>query len=288
MRDLVSRSWKRRFSDHYDLYSDWTRGMGFDISKIKVNRFNTDPVYVGSKEDFLSNLERIRSELKGYVSPMFEYIKKNWESDTPFVFEKAQGVGLDYRWGVYPDVTSSDCTVGGITYSTEGVIDANDISSRIGVIKSTYTSSVGNRKLPTFMDEKLAKRIRDDANEYGTTTGRPRDIAYMDLPMLKYICKVGGIEELAFTHMDIVYDEPVKVAIEYIKDGKKSYYRPDQIHLDGIKAKYKEFKQWNGDRFKDGIIPKNAQKFMEYISSYTDTTPVMITYGPNRSDTLIL
>jgi adenylosuccinate synthase len=31
----------------------------------------------------------------------------------------------------------------------------------------------------------------------------------MDLPMLKYICKVGGIEELAFTHMDIVYDEPV-------------------------------------------------------------------------------
>lgn len=288
MRDLIGRDWREKFSNHYDLYSDWTKGMGFELSGIKVNRFNTDSVYVGSKEEFLKNLEKVRKELKQYVYPMFEYVKKNWESDIPFIFEKAQAVGLDYRWGVYPDATVSNCCLDGITYSTENVIDANDISSRIGVIKSTYTSSVGNRKIPTFMEEKLAQRIRDDANEYGTTTGRPRDIAYMDLPMLKYFCKVGGIEELVFTHMDIVYDNPVKVAVEYIKNSKKSYYRPDQIHLNDIEVKYKEFKSWNGSKLQDGVIPKNAKKFIEYISSYTATTPVMITYGPDRSDTLIL
>jgi adenylosuccinate synthase len=288
MRDLVSRSWKKKLGDHYDLYYEWTKGMGFELSRIRVNRFNSEPVFVGSKEKFLKNLERVRKELKQYVSPMFEYIKKNWESDTPFVFEKAQAVGLDYRWAVYPDTSVSNCCLDGITYSTEGAVDANMISSRIGVIKSTYTSSVGNRVVPTAMKGKLAKRIRDDANEYGTTTGRPRDILYMDLPMLKYFCKVGGIEELAFTHMDIVYDEPVNVGIEYIKDGKNSYYRPDQVHLNGIEAKYREFKPWDSTKFKEDVVPNNAQTFMDYISEYTDTDPVIITYGPQRHDTLII
>ena len=288
MRDLVSRTWKKRFSEHYDLYYEWAKGMGFDISKIAVNRFNSEPVLLGSRDKFLSNLETVRKVLKEYISPMYNFLKKNWESDIPFVFEKAQAVGLDYRWGVYPDVTCSDCTLYGITYSSEGVIDASDISSRIGVIKSTYTSSVGKRDIPTFMEKKLAQEIRDDAYEYGTTTGRPRDIAYMDLPMLKYFCKVGGIEELAFTHMDIVYEEPIKVCTEYIKDGKKSYYRPDQVHLTGIKPKYKEFKPWDSNKFKNNIIPQKAQIFMGYFSDYTNTVPVMVTYGPERNDILVL
>ena len=288
MRDLISRNWKKKFSEHYQLYSEWIKGMGGDPKNVKVNRFNSEPVLLGSKDEFLKNLENVRKELRQYVYPMFEYIKKNWESDIPFIFEKAQAVGLDYRWGVYPDITASNCSLDGITYSTEGAIIAEDISSRIGVIKSTYTSSVGKRRIPTFMQEKLAKRIRDDANEYGTTTGRPRDIAYMDLPMLKYFCNVGGIEELAFTHMDVVYDEPVKVGIEYLKDGKKSYYRPDQTYLNDIEVKYKEFKPWDSNEFKNKNIPKHAEKFIDYISLFTSTTPVMITYGPNRSDTLMI
>ncbi len=288
LRDLVSRTWKKKLSEHYNLYYEWGKGMGFDISKIAVNRFNSEPVLLGSKDNFLRNLKKVRSELQQYVHPMFEYIKEHWESDIPFVFEKAQAVGLDYRWGVYPDVTCSDCTVYGINYSTEGAILADDISSRIGVIKSTYTSSVGRREIPTLMKVKLANKIRDDANEYGTTTGRPRDIVYMDLPMLKYFCNVGGIEEIAYTHMDIVYEEPVKVCTEYMKNGKKSYYRPDQVHLIGIEPKYKEFKPWESSKFKGGDIPKEAQTFMDYISDYTDTTPVVITYGPKRHDTLVV
>ncbi|KUK77358.1 MAG: Adenylosuccinate synthetase [candidate division WS6 bacterium 34_10] len=288
IRDLISDVWKEKFSEHYQLYSEWIKGMGADPEKIHVNRFNSKPVLLGSKDEFLSNLEQIREEIKEYISPMFEYITKHWESETPFIFEKAQGVGVEYRWGAYPDVSCSDCTVYGITYSTEGAVIADDISSRIGVIKSTYTSSVGSRNIPTFMEDKLAKKIRDDANEYGTTTGRPRDIAYLDLLMLRYFCKVGGIEGLAYTHMDIVYDEPVKVCIEYMKDGKKSYYRPDQLHLNDIEPKYKEFKPWDSSKFMDGDIPKEAQTFMDYISDYTDTTPAVITYGPKRHDTLVV
>jgi adenylosuccinate synthase len=288
MRDLLSESWKENLSEHYNIYAEWIKGMGVEPAQAQVKRFNSNPVVLGTQDKFLANLEGVREQLRKYVSPMFEYIKNHWELETPFVFEKAQAVGLDYRWGVYPDISASNMTIEGITYSTEGAIIADDISSRIGVIKSTYTSSVGSRIIPTFMEEQLAQKIRDDANEYGTTTGRPRDIAYLDLPMLKYFCKVGGIEELAYTHMDVVYDEPVKVCIEYLKDGKKSYYRPDQLHLNDIEPKYKEFKPWDSSKFKDGVIPKEAQTFMDYIAEYTETTPSVITYGPKRHDTLVI
>jgi len=292
MRDLLSEDWRNILSEHYNLYKELIKGLGMDCSLIQVKRFNSEDVELGSKRKFLNNLEKTREELKGYVFPMYEYIRKEWKADTPFIFEKAQAIGLDSRWGVYPDVTASNCCLDGITYSTEGVIDANDISARFGVIKSTYTSSVGKRKIPTFMEEKYAQQLRDDANEYGTTTGRPRDIAYLDLEMLKYFCKVGGIEELVFTHMDIIYKRDVKVCVGYKRGKEKSYYRPDQKHLENVKPIYKKLKYWEKEELKKCKtyleVQKEAQDFVQFISKETDTTPVMITYGPDRSDTILI
>lgn len=292
MRDLLKKNWKEIFSEHYIRYSDWISGMGFDMKKMKIQRYKGREYTVGSCKKFLKDLEESRKILKLYICDVHDFLRKTWASDTPFIFEKAQAIGLDIRWGIYPDVSASNCALDGITYSTEGIIDANDISGRLGVIKSTYTSSVGKRIVPTPMEERYAKVLRDDAHEYGTTTGRPRDILYMDAVMLKYFCKVGGIEELVFTHMDIVYDRPVKVCIKYVKKGKKIEYRPDQEWLLGIKPVYKEFKEWNKDIFKDikrySNLPKEVISFVEYLSSNTNTTSVMITYGPDRNDTLFI
>ena len=292
MRDLLAENWKETLGDHFDLYKDLISGLGMDCVIIKVKRFNSEDTELGSKRKFLNNLEKTREELKRYVFPMYEYIKKEWYSPTPFIFEKAQAIGLDAHWGVYPDVSASNCCIDGITYSTEGVVDFKDISARFGVIKSTYTSSVGKRQIPTFMEEKYAKVLRDDANEYGTTTGRPRDIAYLDLEMLKYFCKVGGIEELVFTHMDIIYKRDVKVCTGYKKGKEKTYYRPDQKHLENVKPIYKKLKYWNKEELKkSGIyskVQKEAKDFIQFVCKQTDTTPVMITYGPDRRDTILV
>ncbi len=292
MRDLLSKDWKKKLEEHYELYNDWMKGMGMDCKETIVKRFNSKDELVGTKDAFIKNLEKCRKELKKYVFSLSEYLTKEWNSDTPFVFEKAQAVGLDSRWGIYPDVTASNCCLDGITSSTDGIINANDISARFGVIKSTYTSSVGKRWIPTFMEEKYANVLRDDANEYGTTTGRPRDIAYLDLVMLSYFCKVGGIEELVFTHMDIVYDRDIKICIKYSKDGKYVLYRPDQEYINGIKPIYKGFKPWDKDMLKKSKnyigVEKNVKTFIEYISKNTSTEPVMITFGPDRNDSILM
>lgn len=291
MRDLLAKDWKKSLEEHYDMYSDWISGMGMNCKEISIKRLNGKEMVVGTKEEFINNLSESRKAIKEFVFSLSDFIKKEWNSDTPFVFEKAHGVGLDPRWGVYPDVTASNCCLDGITYSTEGIIDANDISARFGIIKSTYTSSVGKRWLPTFIEEKYAKNLRDEANEYGTTTGRPRDVAYLDLEMLSYFCRVGGIEELVFTHMDIISKRDVKVCIKYLKDGKTVFYRPDQKHIDGIKPVYKKFKYWNKEKLKNSKrytdVQKEARTFVEYVSKETNTTPVIITFGPDRNDSIL-
>jgi len=287
MRDLASTDWKSRFTEHYERYHDWIKGMGFDLAKISIQRFKSRVHKVGDVKEFLTEISKARKEILPYIQDTTELLEQHWKKDTPFVFEKAQAIGLDYRWGVYPDVSSSNCALDGITYSTQGIINANDISGRFGVIKSTYLSSVGKRKIPTFMNQRDSERIRKEANEYGTTTGRPRDVAHMDLVMLKYFCEVGGIEELVFTHMDIVYKSPVKVCVDYMIKSKRVAYRPDQEFLNNVKPVYKDFKPWAREFSSTKGLPSQAKSFIDFFSKYTSTTPVMLSYGPDRHDTLI-
>jgi hypothetical protein len=163
---------------------------------------------------------------------------------------------------------------------------------RAGVIKATYMSSVGSRVLPTLMKGELADRIRTDAHEYGATTKRPRDIAYLDLPALRYFAKVGNIDRLVLTHMDVIYDdEPVKVCVGY-KLGKATVgYRPDQEFLNTVEPIYKELKPWNAEKLHAAKtraeLPKEAKVFLEMIEKEIGVPVLMITTGPQRDQGIL-
>ena len=292
VRDLLDSDWEKVISEHYDRYEMWIRGMSAHIEDINIHRFKGKKLKIGGKVGFINHLARSRDLIKPYVFDVYDFIKESWFTDTPFIFEKAQAVGLDYRWGVYPDISASNCCLDGIAYSTEGVVRPKDISARLGVIKSTYSSSVGKREVPTLMEDHYAKIIRENANEFGATTGRPRDILHLDLVMLKYFCAVSEIEELVFTHMDVVYDEPIKICVAYKKDGKITEYRPDQEHLKNVEPVYKWFNPWKSNSF-DQVnvyenLPQPAKEFIEFVCSYTETKPALLTYGADRNKTMII
>jgi len=199
---------------------------------------------------------------------------------------------LDARWGVYPDITASDTTFDGIYGSTEGCIDPAEIMIKAGVIKATYMSSVGSRQLPSAMTGKLAKQIREDAQEYGTTTKRPRDILYLDLPALKFFRKVGKLTHLVLTHMDIVYDQPVKVCVGYTKNGKSVAYRPDQQFLNALKPVFRELKTWDKlalrSATKPDQLPAAAKRFIKFLETKLEVPVLVITTGPQRKEVLFL
>jgi adenylosuccinate synthase len=291
MRDLMAADWKTRIAEHYRLYDSWIRGFGLTLAEITVPRLSGATLAVGSSEEMTARLAEAREDLKTFIAPVSDFLAKEWEASTPFVFEKAQALGLDKRWGVYPDVTASDCSFDGIFSSTEGIVDPQMIAVRSATIKATYSSSVGSRKLPTLMTTPLADTIREDAHEYGATTKRPRDIAHIDLPMLSFLFAAGRVEYMVMTHLDIAYqDESIKVCVGYLIDGKRVGYRPDQLYLDRVTPEYIELPSWDGAAVQKakniGDLPKAALQYMAFISKSLNASILMATTGPSREQTI--
>lgn len=291
MRDLMARDWKKRVATHYELYRDWISGLGYTLAEMEVVRLDGSKLQLGSLEKMCQRLEKARRVLKPYVMNVFDFLQTEWQAKTPFVFEKAQALGLDRRWGVYPDVTASDCSFEGILSSTEGVVDPQHIAVKAATIKATYSSSVGSRRLPTLITSELAHRIREDANEYGSTTKRPRDIAYLDLPMLSYLFRVGRVEYLTITHLDIAYPEvPIRVCVGYEKDGKPVEYRPDQAFLDTVTPLYVDLPSWDGSSLRaikrPQDLPLAAQQYLAFVSQALGAKLLLGTTGPQRDQTI--
>jgi len=295
MRDL--RNWdEEKIRSHYKLYDALIKGLNGNLAKADVNSLceeGTTTIKVGSEDNFVNRLRKQAELLKPNIKDVFDMLSSSWkdEDKVAFVFEKGQAIGLDARYGVYPDVTASDTTFGGIASSTEGAIDSFEIEHRTAVIKATYMSSVGVRKLPTIVTGKLAEQIREDANEYGATTKRPRDIAYLDIPAIRFFLKSGYITHLGITHMDIVYPKtPVKICVEYEMNGKRVPYRPDQEYLLKVKPIYEELKTWDKKKLQEAKtidkIPSEAQDYLDFVSKGVGVPVLIITTGPKREQSI--
>lgn len=221
--DLINFN-KEKIIKHYLLYESLVNGLGEKLSETLVPRLGKEEkIPVGTKEEFVSGLYQQSQELTPFIADVFDFLLKKWSDEkTAFIFEKAQAVGLDSRFGT--------------------------------------------RKLPTVMEESLANKIREDANEYGATTKRPRGIAYLDLPALKFFSRVGLGNFLVLTHMDIVYPGvPIKICVDYEINGKSVLYRPDQEFLNKVAPKYIEFAPWDKDEIRKAKnfkeLPKKARNY---------------------------
>jgi len=289
--DLVNFD-TEKIAKHYQLYQALISGLDGDIATTLVPTGDGNTIAVGTQSEFISRLRIESKEVFKYIHSVDSYLRSRWQDENiPFIFEKAQAIGLDSRWGVYPDITASDTTFAGILHSTEGMINPLDIEVRAAVIKATYMSTVGFRVLPTMMEESLAVRIREDAHEYGATTKRPRGLAYIDIPMLRFFARVGDVNCYVITHMDIVYPGvPVKVCVGYTKDGKKVDYRPDQLYLNTVTPIYREFASWSSDNIRKAKsevdLPKEAKVYLNFIKESVGQKIIMITTGPARNEYL--
>ncbi len=293
MRDIIKFD-QSKVAKHYDMYAALIQGLGQNLAQVQVPTLVGGQFGVGTRDEFISRLKSQARQLKPLVYDLHDWLSQKWQDKKyGFVFEKAQAVGLDYRWGVYPDITASDTTFDGIFSSTQGVIDPDQIQVKAGVIKATYMSSVGVRQLPTLIKGELADRIREDAFEYGATTKRPRDIAYLDLPALRYFARVGRLNCLVLTHMDICYSHyPIKICTDYLIKDQKVGYRPDQKFLDTVTPKYIELPAWDVTKLAKAKnfnqLPVEAQKFLKFISQQIGLPISIITTGPKRNQTVVL
>lgn len=310
--DLLDEGWKETFGKQYERYEREFAAYGIelkdelvpDFQKTKMEGIN-EPRKVGTKEEFLDRLENARTWIfeRNMVENVLLLHRDIFNNSSQGVlFEGAQGVGLHPWLGSYPDVTSSDTSIYGVMSGT-GYWKPEDIKQKIGVIKGPYTSSVGRRHLPTEISlsrennrlpenatntQKRGVFIRDKARETGTTTGRWRDIAELDLPNLSYNATVGGIEMLAVTMMDVVQkDETIKVCTYYMRDGKEVPFQPGLRYMEGITPIYVELPGWDGEACRNAKtlddFPQEALQYLSFIQARTGFPIIAVTAGPERN-----
>lgn len=307
--DLLDDKWREKFAEYYERKREDFAGHGVDLATMEVPDFKKsrqtgkeEKQTVGTKEEFLDKLEESRSWIISRNMATNVYLMHQeayWDVTKGFLFEGAQAAGLDSFTGTHPDRTSSNTTAYGIREGT-AYWTPEKIKERIGVVKVPYMSSVGERKMPTHIypdseDAEWATWVREKADEYGTTTGRPRDIVHLDLPFIAYNAAMAGIEELALTHLDIARkDTPIKVCYTY-KDkdtGEFVAYQPGLHYQKNVEPSYITLPGWDGQACRKAKsireLPENAIKFMAFMQSRLGYPITVATTGPDRHNYLEL
>jgi adenylosuccinate synthase len=145
-------------------------------------------------------------ELSPYIIDIYDEL--HGKEPVRILFEGAQGFELDIDWGDYPYVTSSHCTVGG---ALNNGVPHQRIVDIYGVAKA-YRTYVGSKKFEP--EDEIFDYIRNKFGEFGSTTGRPRQLNWLDVNMLIKAININGVTKLIINKFDVLKEINVFKLIE--------------------------------------------------------------------------
>jgi adenylosuccinate synthase len=204
--------------------------------------------------------------------------------------EGAQGALLDLDHGTYPFVTSSCTTATGVFGGLGlGIMPVDRI---IGITKA-FQTRVGAGPFPTELSGEMAERLRGTGanpwDEFGTTTGRPRRVGWLDGILLKYTCEINGVNELCVTKLDILSGIPeIKLCTAYKVKGTSHDRLPFGLDANTMAEYIPEYEilpGWNEDitgtrNWND--LPITARDYIQRLESFCGVRVSLISVGPER------
>ena len=250
--------------------------------------FDVEALY----EEFAAFGERIQEE--DMAVDAGQYLQDQLDAGRNVMLEGAQGTSLDIDHGIYPYVTSSNPTAGyAATGSGLGVTTVGE-GEVIGVVKA-YLSRVGTGPLPTELDGDLAEYIREEGGEYGTVTGRPRRVGYLDVPMLRTAARANGFTAIAVNHLDVLAGlDEIEVGDAYELDGERRETMPATTERWGdCEPVYRTFEGWPAVDWsavaEDGYdaLPDAAQAYVEYLEDELGVPAIALGLGPERDTAIV-
>lgn len=237
-------------------------------------------------EDTLFYAERI----KPYIGDSSLYINEALKNGEKLLFEGAQGTLLDMDHGTYPYVTASNPVAGGVCIGAG--IGPTKITNVLGVLKA-YSTRVGDGPFPSELKDKLGDIIREAGGEFGTTTGRPRRIGWLDLVIARYAKRVSGLDQLAVTLLDVLTGlESIKLCVAYKYKGEILKEFPASLDmLAGCEPVLEELPGWEEDITKISSyedLPVNAKRYLNRIEEIVSVPISTISVGPARDQTKVV
>ena len=264
----------------------------------KAYQFNSNLINAISDQVIKEDEKSIFNEYIEYGKQLSPYIKDvslelyhAQQNGKAILFEGAQGISLDVDHGIYPYTTSSNSIAGNIATGTG--VSFRDINRIIGVTKA-YISRVGIGPLPTELPAEQGNYLRKKGKEYGTTTGRPRRVGWLDLVQVRQAVRVNGLTEIALTKLDILSDNgDLSVCTSYNINDQQEQEMPASLYkFRSAEPVYQTLPGWgklSDDMAEKGYdsLPKNLKHYVKFIEDQVSCPVTIISIGPERHQTII-
>ena len=242
------------------------------------------------KQALLDRLLELAPQLLPFSEAVWERLDDAHAQGKRVLFEGAQAVMLDVDHGTYPYVTSSN-TVAGNAAAGSGVGPAR-IGYVLGIAKA-YTTRVGSGPFPTELQDATGKLLGERGHEFGTVTGRPRRCGWFDAAMVRQAVKVGGVDGLVLTKLDVLDGLPtLKICTGYRIGGEVVRRLPASIAAqEAAEPVYEQMPGWSGSTrgarsYAD--LPAEAVKYVRRIEELVEAPVVLLSTSPERDDTIVL
>jgi adenylosuccinate synthase len=239
-------------------------------------------------DDYLKLAER----MKPFIADTTHLLHRALGDRKRLLFEAAQGSLLDVDHGTYPYVTSSNSSPAGI-WSGSGV-PARRLNRILGVVKA-YSSRVGRGPFPTELNDGadgLGERIRKTGREYGTVTGRPRRVGWLDMVATRYTANLAGADDIAVMLLDVLSCvNELAICTAYEIDGRRCTEFPaDSYAIECAKPIYESHPGWGVDLSrarKLSELPTAARRYIDRISQLLELPVSIVSVGPDREQTIM-
>jgi adenylosuccinate synthase len=236
--------------------------------------------------ELLENCLRWRDQLEARLVDPLPLLRPAYEQGANILLEGQLAAMRDLDWGTYPYVTSSNPTA---TFAPVGAgLPPQALNRVIGVVK-VYTTAVGAGPVPTDQGEnEIAQWLREQGQEFGATTGRPRRCGWLDAVALNEVAYLNGFTELAVTKLDVLDGlAEINVCTAYrLPDGRRIHHVPDTPVYETVEPVYESWPGWPENATKSARswseLPETAQRYLNRIQKLAGAPIRYVSVGPER------
>ncbi len=243
-----------------------------------------------SLDELYDQLCEIRPAILPYMDTVWQLLDRQRRDGKRILFEGAQGAMLDIDHGTYPFVTSSN-TVAAQAATGSG-LGPRSISYVLGITKA-YTTRVGEGPFPTEQKNAIGQKLGERGHEFGTVTGRPRRCGWFDAALVRQTIKVGGIDGIALTKLDVLdgFDE-LKICVGYRLDGREIDHVPAaqgaQARLEPIYEVMAGWHEVTAGARSWADLPAQAIKYVKRLEELIEAPVALLSTSPKREDTILV
>jgi len=150
---------------------------------------------------------------------------------------------------------------------------------------------VGAGPFPTELTGDTGERIRQLAQEFGTTTGRARRVGWFDAVMARYSGRLNGYTSNVLTRLDVLDSfDSIKVCTAYELDGEIINEPPGgEAALERCKPIYEEHSGWDkptASATEYDQLPPQAVSYVSRLQELIGSPIDIISTGPRREEAI--